>query len=231
MKDSIHVKKIIALTLLGMMLMAVPMAAMAQGEMDQATRQVNPLSGEELEAISKALNADVAAAQKDIHTAKAAVEESADELDAVTAAEAKKLAHLAEMENWSMGQKLRFATKMLVLGMIVVMSVLILIAVITGFLNNLEIKHEEEIERRVQAALKEKGALAPATAPAAAAASSPSGIDGVTVAAIAGAVTAVLRGRPFRIKSLKLASNVGSSWSQHGRQTIMASHSLERKSR
>ena len=212
-------KKTIALILLGMMLSALPMGAAAQPE--------NPTS-QQLEAISQALENDTAI-QVEIQKDQGGLQNpqaAAQEIDP----EVQRLADLDAMAHWPMPKTLALGVKLLVLGMTVVMSVLILIALVTAFLNNQEIKREEEIARAVEAAKKEMAANAPAVIQAAEAAPA-GGIDGATVAAIAGAITAVLRGRPFRIKSLKMASNVGSAWSQQGRHSIMASHSLERKSR
>jgi hypothetical protein len=61
-------------------------------------------------------------------------------------------------------------------------------------------------------------------------------VDSTTAAVITAAVTAALAGRPFRIQKIQLAPTAqfvpgSTSWAQAGRQTIHASHAIERKFR
>ena len=55
-------------------------------------------------------------------------------------------------------------------------------------------------------------------------------VDATTVAVVTAAITVALDGRRFRIQRIKMASGTPStSWGQIGRQSIHASHALERK--
>ena len=57
------------------------------------------------------------------------------------------------------------------------------------------------------------------------------GLEPSTVAVITAAVATFLAGRPFRIQRIELAGPSSSLWAQLGRQSIHASHVIERNHR
>lgn len=130
---------------------------------------------------------------------------------------------------------------MFIIGTIAVLVVMALVAWVTGILESMD--GEQAVEAAAPqpaapgvapAAAPASASGAPAPAPVASAAAAPvsSGVEPNIVAVITAAVTAALAGRPFRIKTIQLATSASTTtWAQAGRQTIHASHAIERKFR
>jgi len=110
------------------------------------------------------------------------------------------------------------ALSILIVGSLAVMIALALIAWVSSLLEDLESSAAAQPQ--------------PPAEPDAAATHAASDLDPTVVAVITAAVTALLSGRRFRIQQIRMAGGSSSSaWGQAGRQSIHASHAIERKTR
>lgn len=123
-------------------------------------------------------------------------------------------------------ERLKRAGTISIVGISVVMSILVMIAVVTGLLNKWQIASQAKAARKAEAAVAAKAAAA---APAAASASGSSEIEPKAVAAIAGAVAAVF-GATAKIQSIQLTASTP-DWGMAGRRTIQSTRRPARQRR
>ena len=117
------------------------------------------------------------------------------------------------------------ALSILIVGSLAVMIALALIAWVTSLLEGLESSAAQVPAQ--PAAEPHAAAQLARSAPAL-----DSNLDPTIIAVITASIAALLTGRRFRIHQIRMAGGPSSTaWGQAGRQSIHASHAIERKTR